>query len=53
VGLEGGLLASLPPAALGRLLREEPALAERLLRWDSVALRPVAPPGQRHRRSGA
>jgi CRP/FNR family transcriptional regulator, cyclic AMP receptor protein len=32
VGLEGGLLASLPPAALHRLLREEPALAERLLR---------------------
>jgi CRP-like cAMP-binding protein len=32
VGLEGGLLASLPPAALARLLREEPALAERLLR---------------------
>jgi len=32
VGLEGGLLASLPPAPLGRLLREEPALAERLLR---------------------
>lgn len=31
VGLEGGLLASLPPAALHRLLREEPALAERLL----------------------
>jgi CRP-like cAMP-binding protein len=32
VGLEGGLLASLPPAALRRLLGEEPALAERLLR---------------------
>jgi CRP-like cAMP-binding protein len=32
VGLVGGLLASLPPASLGRLLREEPALAERLLR---------------------
>ncbi len=32
VGLESGLLASLPPAALARLLREEPALAERLLR---------------------
>jgi CRP-like cAMP-binding protein len=32
VGLEGGLLASLPPASLARLLREEPALAERLLR---------------------
>lgn len=32
VGLEGGLLASLPPASLSRLLREEPALAERLLR---------------------
>jgi len=31
VGLESGLLASLPPAALARLLREEPALAERLL----------------------
>jgi CRP-like cAMP-binding protein len=32
VGLEGGLLASLPPAALRRLLGEDPALAERLLR---------------------
>jgi len=32
MGLEAGLLASLPPAALGRLLREESALAERLLR---------------------
>lgn len=32
VGLEGGLLASLPPASLARLLREEPALTERLLR---------------------
>jgi CRP/FNR family transcriptional regulator, cyclic AMP receptor protein len=32
VGLQGGLLASVPPAALSRLLREEPALAERLLR---------------------
>jgi CRP/FNR family transcriptional regulator, cyclic AMP receptor protein len=32
VGLEAGLLASLPPMGLGRLLREEPALAERLLR---------------------
>jgi CRP-like cAMP-binding protein len=31
VGLEGGLLASLPPTALRRLLSEEPALAERLL----------------------
>jgi CRP-like cAMP-binding protein len=32
VGLDSGLLASLPPGALNRLLREEPALAERLLR---------------------
>jgi CRP-like cAMP-binding protein len=32
IGLEPGLLASLPPATLHRLLREEPALAERLLR---------------------
>ncbi|MDH4325440.1 MAG: Crp/Fnr family transcriptional regulator [Betaproteobacteria bacterium] len=32
VGLQGGLLASLPPAALSRLLRDEPVLAERLLR---------------------
>jgi CRP/FNR family transcriptional regulator, cyclic AMP receptor protein len=32
VGLEAGLLASLPPASLQRLLGEEPALAERLLR---------------------
>jgi len=32
MGLESGLLASLPSAALGRLLREEPVLAERLLR---------------------
>lgn len=32
VGLDSGLLASLSPAALGRLLREEPSLAERLLR---------------------
>ena len=31
-GLEPGLLASLPPATLQRLLREEPALAEKLLR---------------------
>jgi CRP-like cAMP-binding protein len=39
VGLEGGLLASLPPAALGRLLREEPALAERLLRDFATLVR--------------
>ncbi len=32
VGLEPGLLASLPASTLQRLLREEPALAERLLR---------------------
>lgn len=32
VGLESGLLASLSPAVLGRLLREQPVLAERLLR---------------------
>ena len=32
VGLEPGLLASLAPAPLARLLREEPAIAERLLR---------------------
>lgn len=32
VGLEAGLLASLPPASLLKLLREEPAVAERLLR---------------------
>ena len=32
VGLESGLLASLTPAALHRLLREEPAVAEQLLR---------------------
>ncbi|MEO8717099.1 MAG: Crp/Fnr family transcriptional regulator [Burkholderiales bacterium] len=32
VGLEAGLLASLPSAALKRLLLEQPALAERLLR---------------------
>jgi CRP/FNR family cyclic AMP-dependent transcriptional regulator len=31
VGLEGGLLASLTPVALHQLLREEPAVAERLL----------------------
>ncbi len=31
VGLEPGLLASLPPAALRLLLREEPVIAERLL----------------------
>lgn len=31
VGLEPGLLASLPPAALRELLRDEPAVAERLL----------------------
>jgi CRP/FNR family transcriptional regulator, cyclic AMP receptor protein len=32
VGLEPGLLASLAPAAFARLLREEPSVAERLLR---------------------
>jgi len=32
VGLEAGLLASLAPAALRRLLRDEPIVAERLLR---------------------
>jgi len=37
VALQGTLLASLPRAAFGRLLREEPAVAERLLR-DLAAL---------------
>ncbi|MGD9952886.1 MAG: Crp/Fnr family transcriptional regulator [Burkholderiales bacterium] len=32
VGLDPGLLASLAPAAFARLLREEPSVAERLLR---------------------
>jgi len=32
IGLESGLLASLSPAALHRLLREEPVVAEHLLR---------------------
>ena len=37
VALESALLASLPRAAFGRLLRDEPAVAERLLR-DLAAL---------------